>query len=60
MRAYICHLFQNSELVSLWILYLSMNFFEVFQPDHHTNQDLYKGKGHQLKGQGSLKLIDTV
>lgn len=37
--------------MSLWILYHSVNFSEVFKPDHHSNLDPYKGKGHWWRGQ---------
>lgn len=41
--------------MSLWSLYHSMNFSEVFQPDHQSNVDPYKGKGHWLRGQDEVR-----
>lgn len=41
--------------MNLWILYQIMNFSEVSQPDHHSNQDPYRGKGHWLRGQGEVQ-----
>lgn len=52
MCVYICHLFQNSKLMSLWIFYHCMNVFEVLQPDHHTNQDPLQGEGTLVEGTG--------